>query len=200
MLKPSLDVTQKITSVVKRKYKNVAESLEHQFRYPTGKDGLQGLQYPQELIEWLPEEVAQWYCGVGNPFSLSEIRSGDHVLDMGCGAGIDTLIAAKLAEPEGSSIGVDFSEDMIRRAQSNKELAGVENVSFQVVDGTELPFIDEQFDVVTTNAMLNLAVDKESVLTEAYRVLKSGGRLHVSDQILVGAAMCSEQAMDCWFK
>ncbi|KAF1077056.1 methyltransferase domain-containing protein [Halodesulfovibrio sp. MK-HDV] len=200
MLKPSAEVTQKITSVVKRKYKNVAESLTHQFQYPTGKEGLQGLQYPAELIELLPDDVAKWYCGVGNSLSLSDILPGEHVLDLGCGAGVDTILAAKLVEPSGTSVGVDISEEMIQRAQSNKELSKTANVSFQVLEDTALPFDDAQFDVVTTNAMLNLVVDKAGVLKEAYRVLKKGGRLHVSDQILVGAAMCSEQAVDCWFK
>lgn len=200
MLKPNAEVTQKITSVVKRKYKNVAESLTHQFQYPTGKEGLQGLQYPEELIDLLPDDVAKWYCGVGNPLSLSDILPGEHVLDLGCGAGVDTILAAKLVGPSGKSIGVDISKEMIQRAQSNKELSQTGNVSFQVLEGAALPFDDEQFDVITTNAMLNLAVDKEGVLNEAYRVLKTGGRFHVSDQILVGAAMCREQAVDCWFK
>ncbi|SIN97618.1 Methyltransferase domain-containing protein [Halodesulfovibrio marinisediminis DSM 17456] len=200
MLKPSAEDTQKITSVVKRKYKNVAESLEHQFQYPTGREGLRGLQYPEELFEWLPDDVAKWYCGVGNPFSLSDIRPGEHVLDLGCGAGVDTILAAKLAGPSGTAVGVDFSDEMIQRAQSNKALVELENVSFQIVDSAELPFDDEQFDVVTTNAMLNLAVDKAGVLKEVYRVLKEGGRLHVADQIFVGATMSGEQAVDSWFK
>lgn len=200
MLSPSTEDIQKITSVVKRKYRNVAKSLEHQFQYPTGREGLRGLHYPKELLEWLPDEVAKWYCGVGNPFSLSEIRSGDHILDLGCGAGVDTILAAKIVGSTGIAVGVDFSEEMIQRAENNKKLAGLENVSFKHVEGATLPFDDEQFDVVTTNAMLNLAVDKAGVLKEARRVLKKGGRLHVSDQILVGPAMNNEQAVESWFK
>ncbi|SHJ00333.1 Methyltransferase domain-containing protein [Halodesulfovibrio aestuarii] len=200
MLRPSAEVAQKIISVVKRKYKNVAESLACQFQYPTGKEGLQGGHYPEELIGLLPDDVAKWYCGVGNPLSLSKIVSGEKVLDLGCGAGIDAILAAKMVGSSGLSVGVDISEEMVKRAQSNKKISQTTNVLFQVVEVAALPFYDEQFDVVTTNAMLNLAVDKKRALKEAYRVLKKGGRLHVADQILVGSAMCSEQAMDCWFK
>ncbi|OBQ56811.1 hypothetical protein SP90_01690 [Halodesulfovibrio spirochaetisodalis] len=200
MLKPDAEITQKITSVVKRKYKNVAESLTNQFRYPTGKEGLQGLGYPEELIEVLPDDVAKWYCGVGNPLSLSPIESGENVLDLGCGAGVDSILAAKLVEPLGSVVGVDLSEEMIERALRNKELAEASNVTFQTVDDTELPFEDGQFDVVTTNAMLNLVVDKVRMIQEVFRVLKKGGRFHIADQILVGEAMSQEQAVESWFK
>lgn len=200
MLKPDADLSQKILSVIKRKYKNVAESLANQFRYPTGKDGLQGLGYPRELIESVPESIQEWYCGVGNPFSLGIILPGEHVLDLGCGAGVDTILAAKLVGESGLVVGVDVSIDMIERARHNKELSGTPNVSFQLVEGVELPFGDEQFDVVTTNAMLNLAVDKQGVVKEIYRVLKKGGRLHIADQILVGAGMSGEQAVSSWFQ
>ncbi|MCT4625406.1 methyltransferase domain-containing protein [Halodesulfovibrio sp.] len=200
MLKPDTETSQKILSVIKRKYKNVAKSLASQFRYPTGKDGLQGLRYPQELLESIPESVQQWYCGVGNPFSLGAIHIGEHVLDLGCGAGVDTIVSAKLVGESGVVVGADVSSDMIERAQHNKEISQTPNVSFQLVDSVNLPFHDEQFDVVTTNAMLNLAVDKAGVLKEVYRVLKKGGRLHVADQILVGAGMSGEQAISSWFQ
>ena len=200
MLIVGAEETQKITTVVKRKYKNVSQSLEGQFSYPTGKVGLQQLGYPEELVESVPDDVVAWYCGVGNPFSLTDIMPGEHVLDVGCGAGVDTLFAAKLTEPTGYAAGVDFSKEMIERAEHNKQLAEVGNVSFQVADAAALPFEDASFDVVTTNAMLNLAVDKRRTLREIYRVLKDGGRFHIADQMLVGAAQEKEQAISDWFK
>ena len=200
MLTVSAKEKEKITSVIRRKYKMVAQSLADQFRYPTGRAGLQQLGYPEELIEVLPDDVAQWYCGVGNPLSLSDIMPGESVLDLGCGAGVDTILAARLVEPNGTAVGVDLSEEMIERAKSNKQVSETENVEFQVADTESLPFDDGQFDVVTSNAMLNLAVEKKQVLQEAYRVLKKGGRIQIADQILVGDLMDQKQAVESWFK
>lgn len=200
MLTVSTKEKEKITSVIKRKYSRVAQSLADQFQYPTGRAGLQQLGYPEELMEVLPDEVAQWYCGVGNPLSLSDLMPGESVLDLGCGAGVDTILAARLVEPTGFAVGVDLSDEMIERAKSNKRISETENVNFQVVDTENLPFDDGHFDVVTSNAMLNLAVEKEQVLREAHRVLKKGGRIQIADQILVGDLMNQKQALESWFK
>lgn len=200
MLTVSTKEKEKITSVIRRKYSRVAQSLADQFRYPTGRAGLQQLGYPEELMEVLPDEVAQWYCGVGNPLSLSDLMPGESVLDLGCGAGVDTILAARLVEPTGFAIGVDLSDEMIERAENNKLVSETDNVTFQVADTENLPFGDGHFDVVISNAMLNLAVEKEQVLREAHRVLKKDGRIQIADQILVGDLMDQKQALESWFK
>lgn len=181
------------------KYVKVAQSPEGLFKYPTGRAGLEGLRYDPALIRKLPPAVAASYCGVGNPFSLGRINPGDAVLDIGCGAGVDTLLAAMMAGPQGRAVGVDLTPEMIQRAKSNLELTGLDNVTFQVASGDDLPFEDESFDVVISNGAINLIPDKEATLKEIRRVLRPGGRLMIADQILQGPLLSDQrERIDKW--
>ena len=157
------------------------------FQYPTGKEGMLSQGYPPQLLQHLPDEVLASFCGVGNPFSLGPIHPGEAVLDVGCGAGVDSLVAAHLVGPAGRVIGVDVTAEMIAKARSNLEQLDLPQVSFQVGEAESLPFPDNNFDLVISNGVLNLTLNKEQALEEAYRVLKPGGRFMVADQVLVAA-------------
>ncbi|MGA9535748.1 MAG: methyltransferase domain-containing protein [Desulfobacterales bacterium] len=174
---------EKIEAGIREKYAQVAKSPEGQFKYPTGKNGLEALGYDKNLTDALPIAVASSYCGVGNPFALGKIKPGEHILDIGCGAGVDTILAAMLAGRKGSAIGVDIVSEMIQRAESNLALMDLENVKFQKVSGDSLPFAEDTFDVVISNGVINLIPDKKAAMSEIIMVLKPAGRLMVADQI-----------------
>jgi len=171
------------------------------FQYPTGREGMVLQGYPGEVLEKIPEDILASFCGVGNPFSLGPIHPGEAVLDVGCGAGVDSLVAAHLVGPAGRVIGVDVTAEMIAKARSNLERLDLPQVSFQVGEAESLPFPDNDFDLVISNGVLNLTLNKEQALEEAYRVLKPGGRFMVADQVLV-AELPPELAgkVENWFQ
>ncbi len=177
---------QRIEEGIRRKYGKVAVSPEGLFRYPTGRAGLEALHYDPQLIKVLPEPVTAAYCGVGNPFTLGPIHPGDTILDIGCGAGVDTMIAALMAGPSGSVTGIDLVPEMLKRAKGNAGLAGALNVELMEGSAEELPFSENTFDVVISNGVFNLVVNKVKALGKVYRVLKPGGRFMLADQILAG--------------
>lgn len=177
---------QSIEAAIRGKYLKVVASPEGLFRYPTGRAGLQALHYDPKIIQLLPEPVAAIYCGVGNPFALGPIHPGEAILDIGCGAGVDAIIAALMVEESGTVTGVDLVPEMLARARENARTVGVANVSFLEASAEELPFPDKSFDVVISNGVFNLVVDKAKALGEVYRVLKPGGRFMLADQVLAG--------------
>ncbi len=174
-----------IEESIRRKYVKVAVSPEGQFRYPIGRAGLEALHYDPDLIRLLPESVTASHCGVGNPFSLGPIHPGDIVLDIGCGAGVDTIFAAWMAGPSGKVTGIDLVPEMLERAKENARLSSV-NINFLQGMAEDLLFDDNTFDVVISNGVFNLVVDKVKALSEVYRVLKPGGRFMLADQALAG--------------
>jgi arsenite methyltransferase len=178
---------EKIEAGIREKYAQVAKNPEGQFKYPTGKNGLEALGYDKILIDALPIAVASSYFGVGNPFALGKIKPGEQILDIGCGSGVDTILAAILAGEKGSAIGVDIITEMIERAENNLALMDLENVKLQKASGESLPFAEDTFDVVISNGVINLIPDKEAAMSEVIRVLKPAGRLMVADQIAAGS-------------
>lgn len=197
----TIDDLKKIEAGIHEKYISVAKSPEGQFKYPTGKKGLKALNYEKNLIDELPAAVASSYCGVGNPFSLGKINEGEQILDIGCGAGVDTFLAAIMVGSKGSVIGVDIVPEMIARAQRNLKMMDLDNIKFQKGSGENLPFSDEIFDVVISNGVINLMPDKEAALSEIIRVLKPGGRLMVADQIAAGSVQKDIEArLANWFQ
>ena len=187
---------------IRRKYAEVAQAgTGCCFRYPTGKEGLTKLGYPPELLQGIPDPALASFCGVGNPFSLGPINPGETVLDIGCGAGVDTLMAARLVGPTGRVVGIDATAEMIARAQANLALTGLANVSFAVASAEALPFPDGEFEVALSNGVFNLLIDKEQALSEAYRVLKPGSRLMLADMVLV-QELPKEQAarVENWYQ
>lgn len=177
---------QRIEEGIRQKYLKAAASPEGLFQYPTGRAGLEALDYAPDMVRDLPEAVAASYCGVGNPFLLGPIHEGEAILDIGCGAGVDSIIAASLVGPSGSVTGIDLVPEMLARASENARLAGLDNVTFQESSAEQLPFPDNSFDMVISNGVFNLVVDKVKALSEVFRVLKPGGRFLLADQVLAG--------------
>jgi arsenite methyltransferase len=177
---------QRIKEGIRKKYAKVALTPEGAFRYPTGRAGLEGLKYDPQIINALPSEAINSYCGVGNPFTLGPIRKGETVLDVGCGGGVDTFVAATIVGPGGNAIGIDLISEMVIRARLNLAKTSLKNVSFQEASPEEMPFPDGSFDVVISNGAFNLVIEKAKALKEVFRVLKPRGRLMMADQILAG--------------
>ena len=198
---PTHEEARSIREGIQAKYSKVAVSPEGLFKYPTGKEGLHKLVYDKDLIDKLPDEVIASYCGVGNPFSLGEVCQGELVLDVGCGAGVDAIIAGLLVGRDGHVDGVDIVPEMIARAKKNLSLTELTNVRFHTIKGEKLPFGDSVFDIVISNGVINLIPDKEGSLREIYRVLKSGGRLMLADQVAVGSIQVDMKArLANWFQ
>jgi len=177
------------------KYRKVAVNPEGSFNYPTGRAGLEGQNYDSEILKAIPEEVLAFYCGVGNPFILGPIHEGEKVLDVGCGAGIDSIVAAIIAGPSGKVVGIDLTPEMLDRAKENLRKASLENVTFQKGSAEELPFPKESFDVVISNGVFNLVPDKARALREVFRVLKPNGRFMMADQALASAQAPDKSSM-----
>jgi SAM-dependent methyltransferase len=175
-----------IKKTIWKTYSKAAKGSKGLFNYPTGHEGLTALKYDPELLQALPPEVTVSYCGVGNPFTLGPINKGDDVLDVGCGAGVDTLFSAMMTGSSGKVVGLDLTPTMLERAKKNRSKTDLKNVRFEEGSVENLPFANESFDVVTSNGALNLVPDKARAFGEIYRVLKPDGRLMVADEILIG--------------
>jgi SAM-dependent methyltransferase len=165
---------------IRKTYAAVSEEPEREFVFPTGRSWAKDLEYPAELAN-VPDSAVESFAGVANPFSLGSIEPGERVLDIGSGAGTDSLVAAQMVGPAGSVIGIDMTPQMLNKARAAAAEMGMENVTFFEADAERLPFDDGSFDVVISNGVIDLVPDKHAVFSEIFRVLVPGGRIQVAD-------------------
>jgi SAM-dependent methyltransferase len=169
-----------LKSEIKKTYASVSQEPEKDFIFPTGRAWAEDLGYPDELSQ-VPDFVAESFAGVANPWVLGRLEPGKRVLDVGSGAGMDSLIAALMVGPEGSVTGIDMTPEMIEKARKGAAELGLNNVTFIEGEAETLPFDDSSFDVVLSNSVIDLIPDKDAVFGEIYRVLVPGGRLQIAD-------------------
>jgi arsenite methyltransferase len=189
----------KIQAAVREKYAEVSRSAAGKFNYPTGRDGAIRQGYDPAIIQSMPDELIVSFCGVGNPFKPGPIKAGETILDVGCGAGFDLIVASNLVGREGKVCGIDLTPEMAEKAKSNLKQYGVRNYDIQAAGAESIPYPDNTFDAVISNGVLNLSPLKEKCFREIYRVLKPEGRLQFADIVLkqdCGGAMCS--TLEAW--
>lgn len=188
-----------LETAIREKYCRVAVDPTGLFAYPTGREGALQLGYQAPWLEILPFELLQRFVGVGNPFELRIPRSGEQLLDVGSGAGVDVLLAAHWVEPSGTAVGLDLTPELLKLARKFAEQAGFDNVRFEEGSAESLPFASASFDQVISNGALNLVVDKDRAFREIARVLRPGGTLAVADILVVDSVPDDVLAdMDAW--
>jgi SAM-dependent methyltransferase len=169
-----------LKSEIKKTYASVSQEPEKDFIFPTGRAWAEDLAYPDELAR-VPDAVVESFAGVANPFSLGRLEPGERVLDLGCGAGTDSLVSSLMVGPEGSVTGIDMTPEMLEKARAGAAELGARNVTFVEGEAERLPFEDESIDVVISNGVIDLIPDKDAVFGEIHRVLVSGGRIQIAD-------------------
>jgi len=169
---------------IQQRFASVAQSPEDERVFPVGPDSAKQFGYDADEIDSLPVEVTESFSGVGNPLSLGDFAPGQTVLGLGCGAGLDSILAARRVRPTGIVVGIDMTTEMLDKAKRNAVAAGVGNTGFHLGEADDLPVDDETVDVVITNGVFNLCLDKPKVLAELHRVLRPCGRLHMADILL----------------
>ena len=181
-----------IKAEITQRFVKVALAPQEEQKFPVGPSSAKRLGYDAREIDALPRSVTESFAGVGNPLALGELRTGQTVLDLGCGAGLDSVLAARRIGTAGRVVGVDCTAAMVEKARRNAEAVGVTNAEFRQGDADALPVSDESVDVVISNGVFNLCLDKPKVLAEAFRVLRAGGRIQMAD-ILLEEGVTSEE-------
>jgi arsenite methyltransferase len=169
-----------LKSEIKKTYASVSEDPGREFTFPTGRAWAEDLDYPEELAQ-VPESAVESFAGVANPWQLGRLRAGERVLDLGSGAGTDSLIAAQMVGEHGRVTGIDMTAAMLAKARAAATEMGLANVDFVEGEAEQLPFEDASFDVVISNGVIDLIPDKDAVFAELDRVLVPGGRMQVAD-------------------
>lgn len=169
---------------IRRTYSQVSTEQDEDFIFPTGRAWAQELGYPEPQLSRVPDATVASFAGVANHWALGHIAHGAAVLDLGCGAGTDLLIAAQMAGPDGRVIGVDMTAAMLDRAGSSAAEMGLRNVELHESLIESLPLADASVDVVISNGVIDLVPDKEAVFAEIDRVLRPGGRLQLADVVI----------------
>ena len=173
-----------LRAAIQREYELVAADPDQGFHFHTGRRLADLLGYREEWLAAVPPDALASFAGTGNPFLGSELAAGERVVDVGCGAGLDTMIAARQVGPSGRVVGIDMTPAMLARAAAAAAAAGLDHVELRSGYGEELPVPDGWADVVISNGVLNLMPDKAAALGEMARVLRPGGRLQIGDLLV----------------
>jgi arsenite methyltransferase len=169
---------------IQKTYTEVSVEPDSEFIFPTGRGWAEAMGYPQPELGRVPEATVESFAGVANHWLLGHIEPGSVVLDLGCGAGTDLLIAAQMAGPEGHVIGVDMTPTMLDRARASADEMGIAGVELHESLIESLPLADASVDVVISNGVIDLVPDKDAVFEEIDRVLRPDGRLQLADVIV----------------
>lgn len=189
-------IKQDMRSGVKEAYSLAATSPNAEHPFPTGRQYAEALGYPSELLDSLPDAAIESFTGVSTVSLFAEIPEGATVLDLGCGAGLDSQIAAKRVGKSGNVLGVDFSAAMLERASHAN---AYENLKFLQASGEELPIADESIDIVLINGIFNLNPAREKIFQELGRVVRSGASVYVAELVLKNAEDHTECSLSDWF-
>ena len=175
---------EELKKLVGHKYSKVASCPNDKHGFPTGRPFALAVGYPEMELNKLPDSIVESFAGVDYPFSFKEMKKGNTVVDIGCGAGLDLYFASKIVGKDGKVVGIDISKEMVKKANLNIKKLGLNNV--EVIEGhsDKIALADESVDVVTSNGIYNLSPDKKAVLKEAYRVLKPNGIICFSEIVL----------------
>jgi SAM-dependent methyltransferase len=184
---------------IRRTYTDVSAEQDREFIFPTGRSWAQELGYPEAELARVPDATVDSFAGVANHWTLGAIEPGAVVLDLGCGAGTDLLIAAQMTGSGGRAIGIDMTPAMLDRAAASARAIGLENVELHEALIESLPLEDESVDVVISNGVIDLVPDKDAVFAEIDRVLRPGGRLQIADVVVHHeVSEDARQRIDLW--
>jgi arsenite methyltransferase len=173
-----------LRSEIRKTYTDVSTEQGQEFIFPTGRAWAQELGYPEPELSRVPDATVESFAGVANHWLLGRVDAGAVVLDLGCGAGTDLLIAAQMTGPEGRVVGVDMTAGMLQRARASAGEMGLGNVELRESLIETLPLDDASVDVVISNGVIDLVPDKDAVFDEIDRVLRPGGRLQLADVVI----------------
>jgi arsenite methyltransferase len=188
-----------LRSEIRQTYTDVSTDQQREFIFPTGRAWAQELGYPAPELARVPDAIVESFAGVANHWLLGDIEPGEVVLDLGCGAGTDLLIAAQKTGPTGRAIGVDMTPAMLERAAAGARDMGLENVELHESLIEALPLEDASVDVVISNGVIDLVPDKEAVFAEIDRVLRPGGRLQLADVVIhTEVSEDARERIDLW--
>ena len=192
--------TRKLRDEIRSIYARVASDPSGEFHFHRGPDyAAEFLRYDRAALAQLPAESTASFAGVANPHRIAPIEEGATVVDIGCGAGMDLLLAAKSAGPRGRAIGIDMTESMAEKARASARAAGLDNVEVRLGDAMSLPLENATADLVISNGVLNLTSDKAVAFGEVFRVLKPGGRFLYADIVVANELSESiRKDIDLW--
>ncbi|MDQ2967137.1 MAG: methyltransferase domain-containing protein [Actinomycetota bacterium] len=165
---------------IKKTYAALSQDPEKDFVFPTGRAWAEDLDYPPELAN-VPDTAADSFAGVANPFALGRLEDGERVVDLGCGAGTDSLVAAQMVGQNGHVTSIDMTPEMLEKARAATAELGLTNVDFIEGEIERLPLGNDSVDVVISNGVIDLVPDKDAVFGEIFRVLRPGGRMQIAD-------------------
>jgi arsenite methyltransferase len=188
-----------LRKAIQQEYDLVAREPERGFHFHTGRPLARMLDYDDAWLDDIPESTIASFAGTGNPFRLGVLASGEHVVDVGSGAGLDSIIAARMVGVTGHVIGVDMTPAMLARARQSASSLTLQNVEFCDGYAEALPVPDGWADAVISNGVLNLAPDKAAALGEMHRILRPGGRLQIADILVQKPVPASaKRKIDLW--